>query len=165
MNYKGKNRRAVSGMTLVEMLVSIVIFAFMAATLYTGFLAAQTTWQVYKGNIRTQREARKALIQISRELREAQSVAIVKTTGTVTLSFGRPDHGTVTYLWSDSGDNADQIRRIEEVVPKIVANNISFCDFTDLTGSVLIELTARDDTQSGETIYYNLKEKIALRQD
>ena len=152
-----------SGISLVEMMVTVAIFAVLVGALYSGFSAGSISWRTYENNIATQREARQALLNMRRELREASGISITQDSDSATISFTRTDVGGVTYSWSTTGGDANKIIRQFGGVDTVLANSISALSFTSDATSVTINITATKSSTGGQPGTFNLVEKVALR--
>ena len=160
---KHSTRPLISGFTLVEILISSVIFAMLVGALYSVFSVGNAAWVKYDCSIATQRQARQALSQMTKELREASSISITQTTDNATISFYRSGVGSISYIWNATGTNAKRILRSYSAIPTIVAEDISALAFTDHSNAVTIELTSAKQAPTGGTLEFSLKEKVALR--
>jgi len=87
--------------TLVEVMMTVLIFAMIMGGLYAGLIAGGRSWQVYDAKALTQREARRVFVTLNRDLRMARGLIFKKKDkNTVVFSFQHPDQGLVTYAWS-----------------------------------------------------------------
>ena len=151
------------GMTLVEMMVTVVLFSFIVAASVTVFAAGNSTWNNYEASIATQREARNALTMLTKDLREASSISITQDSSSATLSFSRPVIGSVTYTWSAAGGTPKKIIRQNQSVTRIVAQDISNLAFTDNGSNIVVNITSSKVAVNGPTCTFNVKEKVAIR--
>jgi len=148
-----------SAFTLTEILVVVAIIVVVIGLVHTSFLSGNMSGRVYETRITVQREARKALSNLVRELREASDVEVTSGAGTTEINFSRTGFGAITYSWSDSGVNENQLLRNNEVV----ASYISTLSFDDNTDSVTINLTSTKTIPPDQEVNIVLKEKVALR--
>ncbi len=164
--FKRAVRKRNSGMTLVEIMVSTVIFVVIVAVLYAGLLAANNTWFVYRGTIETQRQARLAITKMVKDIREATNIAISQNSTSASISFTKPGYGDVSYTWTNQGDNANKIYRQHGASSLvIIAQDITSLSFTNTGEAIIVALTASEVTGTGQSTSFSMSEKIALRQD
>src|SRR5438094_10458703 len=100
------NRKAI---TLMEVLMTAVIFSFVAAGIYTTFMIGTRSWAYYNETVILKQEVRRSLFAMAQELREGKNIFIDKSPHGVTVTFGRPSKGNVSYSWTDQGENANKI--------------------------------------------------------
>ena len=149
--------------TLVEIMVTLLIFSLVISGLYLTFMTGNRSWAVTSTSVLLQQETRGALLAMVKELREASNIFITQDSGGVTINFNRPTIGIVSYSWSREGDNARKIIRKNLTNTRILANNISALSFTYFKNAVLIDVTAATTQEGEQPASFNLKEKVALR--
>ena len=150
-----KNRKAI---TLVEVLVTILIFTVMLEGVYVAFRTGNLSWKNYSERIVFKQETRRALVWLTRELREAAGLLVEKEKDGLTANFNRPGVGVVSYTWRKTGGNAFKIVRTQSDNVRILASNINRFTLTMPTNhEILIEIEA------GELHPFTLKEKITIR--
>ena len=167
----GKRGRSGRGLTLVETLVVIGVFAVLLVTILQLLNGGIAAWK--KGNTQTQLRAgvRKALDDVSADLRtmvrgSPQTPAAIVTTFTFNRcvnAAGLPSDVTTTYII----DNATQtLQRTEAGVTVVIAENIvntdprsgavnprSFFQSYDAVGSkVYVQLCSVDGASSGTLV-------------
>ena len=59
------------GLSLVEILVAVAIFVFIAGGIIAVFTVGQSTWQQTETHIELQQDLRKAMVRVTKELRES----------------------------------------------------------------------------------------------
>ncbi|MBL7198368.1 MAG: prepilin-type N-terminal cleavage/methylation domain-containing protein, partial [Candidatus Omnitrophica bacterium] len=64
------------GFTLVELMVTVLLFSGIIALIYSTLVLGNYSWQVSRNNIFLQQEARRALISMVKELRSAENVSV-----------------------------------------------------------------------------------------
>ncbi len=147
--------------TLVEVLMTCVIFTLILESIYTTLTVSQRAWKYYSEDVLLKQNVRGAIIGMSNELREAENIFIIKNenSNSLTLNFVRPlSVGPVAYNWSDTGDNAYKIIRTNYSHSRILASNITYLSLTQPADNVItIEVAA------GTNKKYDLREEIALR--
>ena len=157
------NRKAI---TLMEVMVTAVIFSFVAAGIYMTFIIGNRSWAYYNESVILKQEVRRSLFTMAQELREAKDIFI--TTDDIkgaTISFSRPSVGPVSFSWTNRGENAHRIIRTNKKQTRILANHISGLSFHQETiHDLTIELSAtKKSPKTGQDLYFHLKETIALR--
>ena len=128
----------------MEMLVTILIFVMIMGGLYAGLIAGGRSWQTYDTKALTQREARRAFINLNRDLRMARELSFKKNKQrTVVFSFQHPDQGVVTYAWSlpENRQVASLTRSHAETV-RVIAQNISAFRVEENEDSILFSVSS-----------------------
>ncbi len=87
---KNNHRKA---FTLVEALISVLIFTFLIAALYQGLSTGTLSWHTQDNAVISKREARKALSKIARELRQASNPVVTQDGDSARIDFTNPDVG------------------------------------------------------------------------
>ena len=159
-NNRAKSQRAIS---LIEMLLTIVIFTVMAGALYGAFLTTNKTWSVFENNTALGRELRGVYSNLTRELREAKGVFVTAKDKMTTVSFTRPKKGIVTYTWSPQGPNANKIIRQDESETKILADHVTSFVVVRLPRAVSFEIVMTKKPKMGSEASVRLKGKVDLR--
>ncbi len=149
--------------TLTETLISVLIFVFLIAALYQGLSAGTLSWHTQNNAVLSQREVRKALSRMARELREASNPIVTQDANSARIDFTRPDVGGVYYTWDSLSANPDQIIRTDTSSSQIVATHISSLEFTSEPTAIIINVTAIGSQPGGKTASFSLKKKAALR--
>jgi hypothetical protein len=150
--------RKQSALTLVEVLISVVISAVLLESIYMILFLGQKSWNDYSANILPRQEARHGLISMVSELREAKNPLIVTDEHSVRINFERQLVGAVSYLWSDTGEEAGKIIRINNERQRVLAKNISSLSFVSPVDTQIdIALGA------GKKNDFILKEQVAIR--
>jgi Tfp pilus assembly protein PilW len=174
-----KRISSLRGLTLVEALVTVLIFSIILGATYTVLISGSDSWEVNNVRVELQQELRKAMDWMSQELREAGSASItnVLANGTwyTTITFrtatgvtgGTIDWSTDTIQYVLGGADANQLQRIKAGDPtKIVALNIQSLQFRRQASSsdiVEVALQARKSTPKGNQLNVNSDFKIQLR--
>jgi type II secretory pathway component PulJ len=160
---KRLNQKAI---TLMEIMVTSVIFSFVAAGIYMTFIIGTRSWAYYNDSVILKQELRRSLFTMAQELREAKDIFITtdEIRG-VNITFNKPSSGQVSYTWSNRGENAHRIVRTFRQQTRVLATHISSLSFTqDTTNDITIELSAnKQSTSKGQEMHFQMKEKIALR--
>ena len=161
MNIKLKNTKS---FTLVEILVSVSIFTFLIAAVYTTFLVGNRSWATSSAKVALQREIRWALFGMTKELREAKDIFITNDMTSTKLTFRRPAVGQVSFTFNSIGNDANKIIREDESKKRVLARDISSLAFTYLTtDAIIVEITATKKPVFGPEIKLQLKEKVVIR--
>jgi hypothetical protein len=152
------------GLSLAELLVSVLLFMFIVAGLFTALLASNKSWQIYGATVRAQQEVRKAISWMSRDLRIAENLQITPGTGSLTLTFSQPGVGTVTYSWITTGADAKRILRQiagRTLPPWKVANNISAFSVSQSADDITVNVTATVAASRVQNSSFQLAHKMA----
>lgn len=144
--------------TLIEVIITCVIFTLILESVYITLLAGQRSWTKYSSGVLLKQNLRLALTAMAGELREAKDIFIVKDEHSVAVHFERPSAGTVSYSWADTGENPYQIVRRNYHNHRVLANDIT-CFSIDypMDNQIIMNMAA------GKEKIFTLKEKIALR--
>lgn len=152
------------GISFVEIMVAGAIFAFMMGALCTVLNTSNTSWLRQNAAVITQREVRRALTYLAKDLRSASStLSLTQSASSVTLSFTTPTAGTVTYTWGTSGTTANRIIRQAGATSTIVGNYITAFSITDNTSDIDINVTATSSNAQGSLGTYQLSKTVAKR--
>jgi len=151
------------GVTLVEVMVVVLISTIVLAGIYTTFIVGNRAWMHYSDTVIIKKDLRRALFAMINELREAENVRVIEGVGFSALHFYRPASGTISYLWSQKGEDAHRIIRQNLHGKRILAKNITQLSFYNVKDAIIIDITASKLKKSGEMAQIALKEKVALR--
>lgn len=154
------NRKQLHGYTLVEVLITCVIFTLILESVYTTLWVGQKAWKNYSENVLLKENVRRAMVGMSNELREAKNISIIKDEHehSITVNFDTASVSTVSYSWSETGENAYKIIRKNYDNSRILASNITYLSFDQPQDNEIII-----DVAAGKDKKYDLQEKIALR--
>ena len=148
------------GFTLIEVLVTVLIFAVLAAAINAVLLVGQASWQTNSVQMELQQELRKGMEWMKDDLRQTGPVAIANVPVNPevdSVTYPDPDddpaydwYTTITFQmvtgisgnnieWNDDvtqfilgGTNSDQLQRIENSITKVIAQNIQTLGFRRL---------------------------------
>lgn len=152
------------GVSFIEVMVAGTIFTFMMGALVTVFNTSNTSWKRQDAAVSTQREVRRALIYLAKDLRSASSaLTLAQSASSVTLSFTTPTAGAVTYTWTTSGGTANRIIRQTGITSTTVGNYITAFTITDNTSDIDINVTATSSNAQGALGTYQLTKTVAKR--
>lgn len=159
---KPLNRRAY---TLVEVMVTAVIFSLVASGIYMTFIIGTRSWAYYNDSVILKQDVRRSFFAMCQELREARNIFFTTDdVKGVTIRFYRPDLGNISYTWSTRGENAYQIIRKNKDQKRVLATQISGLIFKqETTDDITIEVEAMKTHKDGKDIQFNLEAKVALR--
>jgi prepilin-type N-terminal cleavage/methylation domain-containing protein len=87
------------GFSLIELMVVVVILSLMVLGLVTFFTGGIRSWITGQGQLQAQREARQAMDQMVREIREASNI-IANSTTSIEINFITPWNTNLKYSWS-----------------------------------------------------------------
>ncbi len=181
---KVKNKKPGSGVTLVETMVSLLIFSAMATTFMVVFVAGRKSWDVHKARIELQQDLRIAADRMKDELSEASSGSIVNVdaddTWYTSITFRVPEsvdgYGNITwpadttkFLRHETKTN-QLIRRFAEGTAyqndRVLAENIAVLKFRRLTTApniLEINIKAEKDVVPNQKTSIENTYKVNLR--
>lgn len=148
------------GFTLVEVLVTVLIFSFVSAMMYSVLNVGYSLYSRLSVSMDLQ-QAKNGMDRIVREVR-ASSAATVTTidANSDKITFTTPLSNGIQYYRSGT----QLIREYPSGTTKVVADNIAFLKFT-LTAPLLAISMRADKTFSGTTYSFSLGEKVRLRNE
>ncbi len=166
------------GFTLVESVITLLIFTFLCAGLYSAATVGDQSWQANKIKLELQQEVRKGVEWMRYDLREAGDASIFDVPDDDNwydqITFKVPagvSGGTI--VWSSgtiqyklAGPDGNQLQKISDSGTTILANNISQLHFKRASASphmIEIALTGQKNTTTGRTITTQLTYKIQIR--
>lgn len=164
------------GFTLVEVLVTVLIFSFIAAGIFMVLSVGKASW--YTGDVETEltQEMRKALTIMDSQLRQSGSAVISDVPANdnyyTSITFKVPEGvaagGSID--WSEDINyslNANhQIISLKAGVLSILANNITSFQFRRPSGNpdiIEIYITAQKNTVQGRSLQDNITSSVKMR--
>ena len=170
-----KNRQ---GLSLVEVMVTVLLFLLVAGALYLSASAGQNSWQVNSAQIGLQSELRKAMEWMKYDLIQAgpSSILDVPATGAAytTITFQIPstvsggnivwDSDRITFCLG--GTDGTQLLRRKGADIKVIAQNVQTLQFTrQVAASDILEvaLTGQTADIKGTPLSYQLSFQVKLR--
>ncbi len=167
-----------SGMTLPEVMITVLLFSVLLGACLMLFLSGSNTWMDSSAQIETQQEARKAMEWMKQDLLAAGASTItnVPADGTwySTITFRTPagvSSGSVswsadTITFQRGGTGSLELRRVSGGNTRTLATNISTLQFRRQSASsstLEINIIATKNTLKGRTMSATSTFKIALR--
>ena len=149
--------------TLVETLITIAISTAVFAGIYSTYIVGNRAWRHYNDAIAVRREARRAMMGMTNELRAAENVRVVQGPDGSAIHFYDPVRGPVSFVWNRQGNDANRLTRHNRLAKRIMAQYISVVSFEHTKDSVLVTVMASKKTTKGEESRAVLREKVALR--
>ena len=174
------------GYTLIEVLVTVVIFAVLTAAINAVLLVGESSWQTNSVRTELVQEVRKAVAKMENDLRqtgpsalydklptadgtEYESIkfqrAIGVQNGNIKWNQTSPLNPIYTEFKLDEGDS-NQLQRIEGSVTEVVAQNIQTLEFSRQAATpdiIEVILETQKDTVKGRTIAVNFSFKVQMR--
>lgn len=131
------------GATLVEMMVTVIIFAFILGICYTLLISGSDSWETNSARVELQQELRKAMDWITQDLRQAGSASITDvlangnpyTSITFRKSAGASggnlvwDSSTTRYFLGGTG-GTQLLRQVGVQTASVIAQNIQSLQFS-----------------------------------
>lgn len=142
------------GFTLVEILVTTLILAFLVAGIYAVLSVGNIVFREDINLVELQQQARRAIDGMINEIRESKSSEITLSEGNTRIAFnippevyGNPWVGPINYYRDINDVNSDTvtdqvIREYPVGTMKILANDITSLDFSVTGDIVAIQLSA-----------------------
>ncbi len=175
-----KRERCCGGYSLVEVLVTLLIFSVLAGAINTVLLVGESSWQTNSVRVELIQELRKAKGSIENELRQTASSAI---TAGPTAADGSTATSITFYLpngvsgnaitWSANttqyilgGSDSNQLQRIENSITRVIAQNIQTLGFSRAAATsniINVTLTAQKDTVKGRTLSVDFTFAVQMR--
>ncbi len=173
------------GFTLIEALVTTIIFAFIMGICYTLLISGSDSWETNSARVELQQELRKAMDWISQDLRQAGSASITNvpadgntyTSITFRKSAGASggnlvwDTNTTRYFLGGTGNTQLQ-RQIGSQTASVIAQDMQSLQFSrqaSTSNIVNVSIQTQKKTPRGKNltgkapIQANLTFKIYLR--
>ncbi|MBI4335817.1 MAG: prepilin-type N-terminal cleavage/methylation domain-containing protein [Candidatus Omnitrophica bacterium] len=170
------------GFTLVESVITVAIFSLIFAALFAFMNQGLIGWHIAEANIELQQDTRRALLIMSRQLRQSRSSAVsvpaddnyytnitfrmpedVDLDGDVIDSLGGIEwSGDISYAVNVS----KQLARTSPSGTLILANNITALTFKRFSGNVdviQINITALKTTVSDKTAQVDIEGLVKMR--
>ncbi|MBN1870752.1 MAG: prepilin-type N-terminal cleavage/methylation domain-containing protein [Candidatus Omnitrophica bacterium] len=186
MNVKYYHRKkpglfgSLEGYTLIEVLVTVTIFAVLAGAINMVLLVGESSWQTNSVRIELRQELRKAINKMEDELRQTSPVAI---TAGPTVANGSTSASITFYLptgvsgnsitWSANttqyklgGTDSNQLQRIEGGNTEVIAQNIQSLTFSRAAATpdiIDVSLVAQKDTIKGIPLTVNFAFGVQMR--
>jgi len=166
-----------SGFTLIEALVTVILFLFIYGACTLILLSGTDAWQIRSVNVELRQELRKAMEKIKDDLSQSGASAITgvpaddtwHTTMTfqtaVGVSSGIIQWG-VPIQYVLGGTDANQIHRVQGIQDHVVAHDILSMEFRRSSASpdmTEIALQARKNTLKGRQLTESLTFQVQLR--
>lgn len=161
--------------TLVEVLVVVLLASVVFSALFMVMSSGRTSWYSADTQIALQEELRKAMRQISDDLRQSGVSQIsIPADGTsysaVSFNVSEGAGGSGAITWSGDAVNytlsSGQIIRAYGAETRVIANNITNLSFLRQVASskvVRINVTAERSTVFGSVLNASLDSAVALR--
>lgn len=156
--------------TLIEVLISIVIFGLLIVSIYSVLNVGSNTYYTETGLSSLQQEARRALEWMTRELRESTSRTIsVIDANNDRITFNTITASNIQYYRDRNDINGDGvtnqvIREYPAGIRKILANDITKLKFSESSNFLEIQLEAGKTSMRRE-LSFPLKGKVNLRNE
>lgn len=173
MNVLNKN-----GTSLMEALVTVLIFVMIIGGVYASASVGESSWQTNSTKMELQQDLRKAMSWMKYELRQAgpSSIVDVPSDGVSqsditfkipsTVSGGSIVWETDTIRFLLGGAQNNQLQKIKGGTTSILANDISTLSFTRYPAApnvLEVSMLAQKETIKGIMISSNLNFKLQLR--
>jgi len=166
------------GLSLAEVMVTVVLFLLVAGALYLSASAGQNSWQVNTAQIQLQSELRKAMEWMKYDLIQAGPSSILDVpadgAGYSTITFQIPSTvsgGSIVWdsdriIFALGGADGTQLLRRKGADVKVIAQNVQTLQFTrQIASSNILEiaLTGQKADIKGTPLSYQLSFQVKLR--
>jgi len=142
------------GLTLIELMISLLIFSVVLGAIYGTMTMGQSSYQTGDAQISVQQEARKAINKIATEIREASSVNL-SNEYPFTIRGQKIKYGVID----------DQLQKtVQGGAITVLANDVDNIQFSLFGGDmVYITVTTQKNTLLGRSLSANLTSQVKLR--
>jgi len=164
------------GITLIEILLTVLIFSFIAAAIFLVLGIGKASW--YTGDVETvlSQDIRRALTVMNSQLRQSSSSVISGVPAndnyyaaiTFKLPEGIADNGSI--IWSENINYSlnvnHQIISLKSGASSILANNINSLQFRRPSGNpdiIEIYITAQKNTIQGRSLQDSITSSVKMR--
>jgi len=163
------------GFTLLETVVTVLIFTFIIGGMYGVLNLARTNYDTNLVSLNLQRQARQGMSWLSRETRQASWASINITppdaNNNNSITFNTPDANGVNYSVTKTQVSGQTLWQLKRTYPagsvKIRANDIIGLNFSKNSGHILnIQVQASKTFSSGgqgRTLTFSLTEQVEVR--
>ena len=173
-------KRSCGGYSLIEVLVTVLIFAVLAGAINMVLLVGESSWQTNKVRIEMLQEMRKAISAMEDDLRQTAPMAI---TAGPTVADGSTSPSITFYLpsgvagnlitWNANttqyvlgGADSNQLQRIQGAETKVIAQNIQRIEFSRAVATpniINVTLATQQDTVKGRTLTLEFAFEVQMR--
>jgi prepilin-type N-terminal cleavage/methylation domain-containing protein len=155
--------KLLKGFTLVELLVSSVLFAFIIGIILSTFYIADSTWKSDTDLVDLQQQVRLAMDGMIREIRQSRTADINITNGGADLDFAIGGNAIKYYL-----NNSQIIREYPQGSTSVLGNGISFLWFNLTNATAQANATVQVEVRGATShptrnLTFSLVEKVLLR--
>lgn len=148
------------GFTLVEVLVTVLIFSFISMVMYSVLNVGYSVYSRLSVSLDLQ-QAKNGMDRMVREVRASSSATVTTIDASSDkITFTTPTSNGIQYY----RNGTQLIREYPSGTTRIMADNIAFLKFTLTAPLLLIQLRA-DKILSGKTYSFSLTEKVRLRNE
>ena len=166
------------GLSLMEVLVTIFIFSFVIASLYTTIIVGNSSWENNKVTIQMHQNLRLAMEKMKYDLQQASNSSISDVPADSTwynwITFKIPSgitSGSVTWdpnsiRYIKGGTDNTQLLKVYNAVTTILANDISSVQFRrqNASSNILeVVLTSQKQVIQGQLLQNQLTFEVKLR--
>lgn len=153
-----------SGLTLVEVLVSVALISLIMIGIYETLIIGNKSWNQDMGMLDLQQDARLAMDGMVREIRQGNSSDVSITDNGAVVEFSLPDAGATENIRYYLNNDNQLIREHPEGTEKILADDVNSVNFL-LNADVLSLQIDMAKTVQGQDLSFSLKEKVRFRNE
>jgi prepilin-type N-terminal cleavage/methylation domain-containing protein len=161
MKYCNDSQKTRQGLTLVEVLISVVILSFLVVAILTVLRVGEMNWREETALVSLQQDIRQSIDSMLKEIRQSNATDVTVSGGGTRIDFFIPDvSNAIAYYLT-----GDQIIREHPVgTTKVLANDINALTFTETGDTVIVQISATR-LVSGRNVNFSLTEKVRLRNE
>ncbi len=175
MKKESKSMKNNRGFTLVEAMVTILLFTVLFGATLMILLTGTDAWEINDAQVELQQELRKAMEWMKEDLRQAGKGSIINVPvdgnwyPSATFNVASGAVGGKIVWSSDTIQYAtvgEQLQRTEGTQNRVVAQRIQSCQFRRQVGNsdvIKILLLVSKDTFTGQTLTDGLSFEVQLR--
>ncbi len=164
-------RKEIRGVTSVEIMATVALFALVSAVVIAIFIVTQTIWAESLSNVMVQNDAKLPMQAIVKELKEADpsspvGITISPDQRTITFAIPASTSATAITSWTQiSFSFNSSTREVTRTAgtSSIVGRRISALSFSQLGNVVTAVLTAAGTAANGRTLSTTITSQIAMR--
>ena len=161
----GRNRKSsLTGFTLLETLVVVGIFSILVLAIYGVLESGGRLWMVTDASRSNQFEARRAMMDMEREIRGGTNFTLISPYNSISFVLGGEN---ISYARIDDGDYIERVTTEAGIPLRRLANNIKSLEFIpDVVinpEKVIITISVEKTTLRDRNIEFNLTQQVTVR--
>jgi len=152
--------RTQAGYSLLEMMISMLVFLGISAILFTAFSVGELNWKTHSAQLNVFQPMRTAMDGMVREIRQATvtTLSLANNTSAAELSFNMAGYDIAYYVDADN----NLIRENPPGTTQMIMQGVTNLNFTRSDPVVSVVLSGQN-TFEGRQMNLTLSEKARLR--